>query len=123
MKNVILFLLLSLTSVNLFAFTKSDRIVLKPDGPQHNHYNIPMPADMPDVYYNNDTRTITIDGAGEVSYYDVEIISWTTLYTVISTQVSGYYDTIDVSSLSNDDYVIIIYSPTGYTFDGDFEIY
>ena len=51
MTRYFLFLLFVLTSVNLFAFTRSDRIVLKPGGPQHNHYNIPIPADMPDVYY------------------------------------------------------------------------
>lgn len=87
------------------------------------HFNFPIPADMPDVYYYNDTRTVIIDGGGEVNYYDIEIISWTTLNTVITTQVSGYYDTIDVSSLPEDEYNIIIYSPTGNIFDGFFEIY
>ena len=92
-------------------------------GHGHDHNNIPIPADMPDVYYYNNTQTIVIDGGGEVGYYDVEIISLTSLNTVISTQVNGYYDTIDVSSLSDGEYTIFIYSPTGYTFDGDFEIY
>lgn len=119
----LIFLLLTVTSVNLFAFTRSDRIVLNPSGPQPNHGIIPVPADEPDVYYYNDTRTVIIDGGGEVNYYDIEIISWTTLNTVITTQVSGYYDTIDVSSLPEDEYNIIIYSPTGNIFDGFFEIY
>ena len=87
------------------------------------HYNLPVPADQPDVYYNNVSQTIIIDGTGEVNYYDVEILSLTSFDVVISTQVNGYYDTIDVSSLSDGEYTIFIYSPTGYTFDGDFEIY
>ncbi len=91
------------------------------NGPTHG--SIPIPADMPDVYYNNSTQTLIIDGTGEVNYYDVEVISLTTLDTEISTQVDGYYDTIDVSSLPSGEYTIIIYSPTGYTFDGDFAIY
>ena len=119
----LIFILLTMLSVNVFAFTNSDRIILRPDGPQHNHGNIPIPADMPDVYYNNVSQTIIIDGGGEVNYYDVEIISLATLETEIYTQINGYYDTIDVSSLPDGDYTIFIYSPTGYTFDGDFAIY
>ena len=60
--------------------------------PGHTHYNIPVPAEMPDVYYNNVAQTIIIDGTGEVEYYDVEIISLTTLDTVISTQVNGCHE-------------------------------
>ena len=117
------FLLFLMISVNLFAFADPDQIELTPNGPQPNHNLIPIPADMPDVYYNNATQTVIIDGGGEVNYYDVEIISLATLETEIYTQVNGYYDTIDVSSLPDGEYTIIIYSPTGYTFDGDFEIY
>jgi hypothetical protein len=51
-----------------------------------------MPAALPDVYYNNVAQTIIIDGTGEVEYYDVEIISLTTLDTVISTQVNGCHE-------------------------------
>ena len=123
MTRFILFLLLSMTSVSLFAFiTDSDQIILRPGGLQPNHGNIPIPADEPDVYYYNSTHTVIIDGGGEVNYYDVEIISLTTQETEISTQVNGYYDTIDISSLDEGEYTIIIYSPTGYTFDGDFAI-
>ena len=109
--------------VSLFSFTSPEKISLSNPNQQPNHNNIPVPADMPDVYYNNDTQTVIIDGGGEVNYYDVEIISLTTLETEIYTQVNGYYDTIDVSSLPDGDYTIFIYSPTGYTFDGDFAIY
>ena len=87
------------------------------------HFNIPIPADQPDVYYNNVSQTIIIDGTGEVNYYDVEILSLTTFDVVVSTQVNGYYDTIDVSSHPVAEYGIFIYSPTGNTFEGFFEIY
>ena len=87
------------------------------------HFNIPIPADQPDVYYNNVSQTIIIDGTGEVNYYDVEILSLTTFDVVVSTQVNGYYDTIDVSSHPEAEYGIFIYSPTGNTFEGFFEIY
>ena len=81
-----------------------------------------IPADQPVVYLDTDNLTIIIDGGGEVSYYDVEIESMTTWLTVISTQVSGTYDTIDVSSLATGDYIITITSPTGNEFEGEFEI-
>ena len=91
-----------------------------PHGGQHNEFYIL--ADQPDVYYNSGSQVIIIDGGGEVSYYDVEIESMTTWLTVISTQVNGTYDTIDVSSLATGDYIITITSPTGNEFEGEFEI-
>ena len=88
-----------------------------------NHAGLPIVfADQPDVYYDNDTHEIIIDGGGEVTYYDVEITSVTTTLTVISTQVNGFYDTIDVSSLPQDEYVITIYSPEDHTYEGFFEV-
>ena len=57
-----------------------------------------------------------------MTYYDVEIESMTTWLMVISTQVNGTYDTIDVSSLAPDEYCITIMSPTGHEFEGFFEI-
>ena len=120
MKKYLLFICLLLS---LVSFRSPEKIFMNDPSHQHDHFNHPIPADMPDVYYYNDTQTIVIDGGGEVNYYDVEIISLTSLNTVISTQVNGYYDTIDVSTLSDGEYTIFIYSPTGYTFDGDFEIY
>ena len=86
------------------------------------HFDQPIPFDQPDVYYDDDNATIIIDGGGEVSYYDVEIESMTTWLTVISTQISGTYDTIDVSSLPPDEYYITITSPTGNEFEGYLEI-
>ena len=75
------------------------------------HLNLPDPADQPDVYYDTVNQQIIIDGTGEVTYYDVEIASVSTWTVVISTQVNGYYDTIDVSSLPTGEYCITIDSP------------
>ena len=89
-----------------------------PNGGNHlEHY---IPADQPDVYYDSDYQTIIIDGGGEVCYYNVEIISLSTLLTVITTQVNGTYDTIDVSTLATSGYTIMIYSPTNNVFEGNF---
>ena len=114
MKRTFFILLLSIMS---FSAMSDNPIIIH----QHDHFNHPIPADMPDVYYYNDTQTIVIDGGGEVNYYDVEIISLTSLNTVISTQVNGYYGTIDISSLPDGEYAITIDSPTGNSFEGFFE--
>ena len=86
------------------------------------HLDQPILFDQPDVYLDTSNAVIIIDGGGEVSYYDVGIESMTTWLTVISTQVSGTYDTIDVSSLATGDYIITITSPTGHEFEGEFTI-
>ena len=97
-----------------------DEIVLRDVNHQNDHVEHNIPADQPDVYYDTDNQTIIIDGGGEVSYYDVEIISLSTLLTVITTQVNGTYDTIDVSTLATSGYTIMIYSPTNNVFEGNF---
>ncbi len=81
-----------------------------------------IPFDQPDVYYNDVAQTIIIDGDGAVDYYDVEICPASTYVPVITTQVNGYYDTIDISSLPQGLYCITIYSPEDNTFEGFFEI-
>ena len=91
-------------------------------GHHNDHLEHFSPFDQPDVYYDNVNQAIIIDGDGAVDYYDVEIASVTNFVTVISTQVSGYYDTIDISSLPQGVYIITIYSPEGNTYEGFFEI-
>ena len=123
---IILFsLLICSFSSNTNAFTRDEvsihiNIRHVPHG--GTHLDNPIPADQPDVYYNLYNQVIIIDGGGEVAYYDVEIESMTTWLTVISTQISGTYDTIDVSSLAAGDYMITITSPTGHEFEGFFQI-
>ena len=116
----LLFFLLSAFTIQLNADNETKVIVLSGKGGTHLEYFVP--ADMPDVYYDEDNQTIIIDGGGEVTYYDVEIASTSSSVPVISTQVNGYYDTIDVSSLPQDEYVITIYSPEDHTYEGFFEV-
>ncbi len=127
MKNYRLFtsLLFVLCAVSLcFASIRDERVInMRHIGNHGDHFNFPIPADQPDVYYNNVSQTIIIDGTGEVEYYDVEILSLTTFDVLISTQVNGYYDTIDISSLPNGEYVITIDAPTGNSFEGFFSTY
>ena len=123
MKRTALFTSLALFALLLFANPGQEVIPLRKV--KIGHSNIPMPADQPDVYYysNNVSQTIIIDGTGEVSYYDVEIMSLTSFDILISTQVNGYYDTIDISSLPDGEYVITIDAPTGNSFEGFFSTY
>ena len=118
-------LICSFCSINSHAFTRDEvtchiNIRHKPHG--GTHLDQPVLADQPDVFLDTGNAVIIIDGGGEVSYYDVEIESMTTWLTVISTQVSGSYDTIDISSLTAGDYCITITSPTGHEFEGEFTI-
>lgn len=55
-------------------------------------------------------------------YYNVEIVSDYLNLTVISTQISGYGDTIDVSSLPAGDYTIVITSEFLNEYEGQFSI-
>ena len=103
--------------------SQTERINLAHTHQPGNHNNLPVPADEPDVYYNSTTQQIIIDGTGFVSYYDVEICSVVTWDVVISTQVNGSYDTIDISSLATGEYCITIDSPAGNSYEGFFDTY
>jgi len=90
-------------------------------GPDHNeHY---APADMPEVYFDSDTQEIIIVADGFSAYYDVDIISQSSMLSVISTQVDGYGDSIDVSSLPDDNYTIVITSEFNNVYQGQFTNY
>ena len=80
-----------------------------------------VPADMPDVYYNASTAMLTIIGYGEVAYYDVDIAD-VNLLTVLSTQVNGTSDTVDVSDLEGGTYTLTCTTPAGRTFTGTFYV-
>lgn len=116
----LLFSLLSAFTFQINADHETKVIVLDRKGELHLEYYVP--ADMPDVYYDEDNQQIIIAGGGEVNYYDVEIASTSSSVPIISTQVDGFYDTIDVSSLPQDEYVITIYSPEDHTYEGFFEV-
>ena len=117
------FLILLLTISTQLSFATPEKIVVTRPGQQPNHSEIPVPADEPEVYYDSTTQEIIIDGMGFVSYYDVEITSMSTSATVLTTQVGGSYDTIDISSLAADDYLITIDTPLGNTYEGYFDTY
>lgn len=120
---LILLMLSCVNAINLSADVRNEkRINIHHAGHQHDHIDHPIPADQPDVYLDTENSVIIIDGGGEVAYYDVEIESLTSWLTVIATQVSGTYDTIDVSSLAAGEYYITITSPTGHEFEGFFNI-
>lgn len=118
-------LLIILIVSNQYLLGAPNEIILRTGGVQHDHMGLPIyPADLPDVYYDDDEQEIIIDGPGsEASYYDVDIVSMSTLDTVLSTQVNGSYDTIDVSSLPDDNYKIVITSSNENTYYGYFTNY
>ena len=119
------FILLSLIS-GLFVDVYADQTsqIRLEHIPRHgDHFEYPVPADMPDVYYDSDNHEIIIDGQGFVNYYDVEIATAASYVTVLTTQVNGSYDTIDISSLPQGHYIITIESPLGNTFEGYFDNY
>ena len=83
------------------------------------HY---APADMPEAFYDSDLQEIVIEADGFASYYYVEIFQTGYTVPVIATQIDGYGDTIDVSSLSDGDYTIVITSEYNNVYYGYFAI-
>lgn len=118
-KLIILFIA---SCVSLFSFGSPERIQMSDHSQQHNHFDFPVPAVEPDVYYDDDNQEIIIVGTGNATYYNVVIESVTDWNVSISTQVNGYYDTIDISSLPADEYSITITTQWNDTFVGYFEI-
>ena len=129
MKQFLLVILFAvLLSINVQANGDEDgsaaaQINLQKKKKSNNHFDLPVPAVEPIVYYDADNQEIIIVGTGNLSCYDVEIESLTTWNVLISTQVDGTYDTIDVSSLPSDDYVITIDTSVGITYEGYFTVY
>ena len=119
----IIFIYLFLLPLCLIAGGIRNSIPLHKKGSTGGHIEFSLPDVEPTVYYDNDEREITIVGTGFASYYDVEIKSATTSMVYISTRVDGSYDTIDVSSLSDDIYVITLDPPVNVSFEGTFSVY
>ena len=95
---------------------------IKYPGNHGTHFEFPVPAIEPDVYYDSDAQIIIVEGTGNVSYYDVEITALSTFDVPISTRIDGTYDTIDISSLPSDDYVITINTPLNIRYEGLFTV-
>ena len=124
MRALFFFLFLGFCASSLTCLARDEEnINLHSKGNLHSHFVLPVPAVEPDVYYDADNQEIIIVGTGNLSYYDVEIESLTTWNVLISTQVDGTYDTIDISSLPSDNYVITIDTSVGVSYEGDFTIY
>ena len=87
-----------------------------------NHLEYYPPADMPEVYIDLDEMEVIIEADGFADYYDVNIISQATMQSVIYTQISGYGDTVDVSSLPDGYYRLVITSSNNNVFEGYFTI-
>lgn len=77
---------------------------------------------MPEVYIDLDEMEIIIEADGFADYYVVNIISQVTLQCVIYTQISGYGDTVDVSTLPDGYYRLVITSSNNNVFEGYFMI-
>ncbi len=121
MKKALLTLsLLMLSSV--FIFGSTERILLNDPSHQHDHNEHYIPADMPEVYIDLDEMEIIIEAEGFADYYIVEVIPMQLTVPVIYTQIDGYGDTIDVSSLPDAYYQIIITSSNNNVFEGYFTI-
>lgn len=118
-----LFLLMCSASL-AFLLDASPKIIAIVDrNHQHDHNEYYDPADKPEVYYDADYQQIAIYADGFASYYDVDIVSMSTLQIELTTQVSGFGDTFDISSLPCDNYRIVITSSYNNVYEGLFSNY
>ena len=114
---LILFFLMQATSL---VFGSTDRIILNDPSHQHDHSQYYPPADMPEVFIDLDEMEVIIEADGFADYYVVNIISQVSMQSVIYTQISGYGDSIDVSSLPDAYYRIVITSSNNNVYEGYF---
>ena len=106
------------------SFGRNEEVInLQHIGDHGTHSEYYPPADLPEVYFDSNDLEIIIVGDGFADYYDVNIVSHSTLLAVISTQVDGYGDIIDVSSLPEDNYTILITSSNDNQYEGQFTNY
>lgn len=115
-------LLAILSLLYLISWASPDEIALNHPGQQHDHFEYYPPADMPEVYYDSDEDEIIIVADGFSSYYNVLIIRDSNNQTMVSTQISGYGDTIDISAFPDGNFTIYITSEYNNVFDGQFTI-
>lgn len=124
MKQIALFfILMSCICIDLYADGGAAAQINLQKKKTGTHLEQPTPADMPEVYYDTDDQEIILVADGYADYYDVDIISLSTMMAVISTQVDGYGDSIDVSLLPDDNYKIVITSSNNNVYEGQFTNY
>ena len=122
MRRLILLFMFSVI-FNSFLCANYSPIVIQNGGSANDHFEHYSIADMPDaVYYDSDEGEIIIEADGTSSYYNVQIVSNYLNQTVISTQINGYGDTIDISSLPDGNYTIVITSEFLNEYVGQFSI-
>lgn len=117
---VLIVMYLSSCLLSCFADEASINLHYKGNHGTHNEYY--PPADMPGAYFDSDEMEIIIEADGFADYYVVNIISQVSMQSVIYTQISGYGDSIDISSLPDAYYHIIITSSNNNVFEGYFTI-
>ena len=98
------------------------RINLSQGGQVPGHIEYYPPADMPEAYFDDVDMEIVIEAEGYADYYIVEVVSMVSSQTMIYSQIDGYGDTIDVSSLPIGYYQVIITSSNNNVFEGYFLI-
>lgn len=119
----LLAIFVALSSFDIFDRDGSaERIHLQHRHKDGNHIEYYPPADMPEVYIDTDEMEIILVADGFATYYVVDIVSQVTMLSVIYTQIGGYGDSIDISSLPDGYYHIIITSSNNNVFDGYFTI-
>lgn len=120
--NKFILLTIILSFVAGLAYAGTHPIQIRDKGSVGNHSEYYPPADMPEVYYDDVNQEIIIVADGFTSYYYVEIFQTEYTIPVISTLIDGYGDNIDVSSLLEGYYTIIITSSNNNEFEGTFYI-
>ena len=108
--------------INLSDANAEEVVNIQYIGEHGTHTEYYLPADAPEVFFNADDMEIIIVADGFASYYDVDIISQATFFTDISTQVGGYGDNVDVSSLTIGYYQIVITSSNNNVYEGYFTV-
>ena len=114
-------LIVSLMAFTAFAYVDRNPadVHVKIKNKEHNHNEWNIPADMPDVYYDYVSGTITIVDYVNATYYVNIIDDWN---TVVLTDIKVGGGTIDVSSLSTGDYVIDITTSWNNQYEGEFTV-
>ena len=111
-----------LSSTISSSINREDYINLQYKGNHGTHFVNPsiIPADQPSVYYDDEAMEIIIVGPGYATFYDVDIVSISTGMMVYFDTIGGTGDTIDISSLPADDYILTITSSNNNVFEGQF---